>query len=192
MQFFIGIIIMIDQSCPSIQQALAQLMEDYIQHKASSMWVPYDPQWTSICLQMDSLRDGEVSWLPQHNPSPSDFLNLEKALECQIHPSITEFYGCYWSIDLEVHHPQLPITLIQVFNHEDLENLQKNLIGHVLMKRRLKQPITFFIGVTDQDDQMISVINDNGEVWLESVGRVPHLKLAESVSQFIQALSVNP
>ncbi len=52
-------------------------------------------------------------------------------------------------------------------SHHDFERLQQNLIGHILMKQKLKQAITLFFAVTDEDDIILSVNNNTGEVWAE-------------------------
>ena len=172
-----------------IAKAMANLVKKIHAERPALPWMEYDPDWTSVCQQVDSLSEGQIQWQPEINDNPKDFSNIEHALDIQLHPSIAQFYGCFWSADIDVTHSKGPVTLLQVFNQEDYQTLQQNLIGHIMMKQRLKQQITVFFAVTDEDDQMISVINDTGEVWLEYVGNEPHLKLADSIADFIDLLS---
>ena len=43
--------------------------------------------------------------------------------------------------------------------------------------------------MTDNEDHIISVDNDSGEVWVEKVGCEPHKKLADSIAEFMLQLS---
>ena len=78
--------------------------------------------------------------------------------------------------------------LLQVWNEEDFERLQQNLIGHLLMKKRLKQAPTLFFALTDEDDFVLSVLNSTGEVVLEQVGRPPQKVISPSLPAFIATL----
>jgi SecY interacting protein Syd len=56
------------------------------------------------------------------------------------------------------------------------------------MKRRLKQPETLFIALTDEDDFILTVDNASGEVVLEQVGLLPKEVVAPNLEVFIQSL----
>ena len=79
--------------------------------------------------------------------------------------------------------------LLQVLSAEDFERLQENLIGHILMKRRLRQPETLFFGLTSDDDYILTIDNSSGAVLLEQVGKKSDDKLADELAGFIQALA---
>ncbi|HCB09072.1 MAG TPA: SecY-interacting protein, partial [Alteromonas sp.] len=95
----------------------------------------------------------------------------------------------YWSFNLSVKAEQGSCELLQVCSEEDFERLQQNLIGHLLMKQRLKQPPTLFFGLTDEDDFILSVDNASGEVVLEQVGKLPTRCLAPDLATFIDGLT---
>jgi SecY interacting protein Syd len=78
--------------------------------------------------------------------------------------------------------------LLQPWNQGDFERLQQNLVGHILMKRRLKQPETFFIALTDEDDFILTVDNASGEVMLEQVGLLPKELVAPNLATFITSI----
>lgn len=59
------------------------------------------------------------------------------------------------------------------------------------MKQRLKQDETIFFAVTDEEDMIISVDNNNGEVWVERVGCKPHKKISDSLVEFLRQLTPN-
>ena len=79
--------------------------------------------------------------------------------------------------------------LEQELNPLSIERLQENLIGHIMMKRRLKQPATLFFALTDDDDYLISLDNSTGEVLLERVGKRAEQVLAPSMADFLSALT---
>jgi SecY interacting protein Syd len=58
------------------------------------------------------------------------------------------------------------------------------------MKRRLKQRETIFFAVTDDDDIMLSVLNETGAVFLEHAGCEVKEQLAGSLTEFLQQLSL--
>ena len=57
------------------------------------------------------------------------------------------------------------------------------------MKTKLKQKLTVFFAITDDDDHIISLDNDDGSIWVEKVGSEPHKKLADTLAEFILQLT---
>lgn len=156
--------------------------------------VKFDAQWPSPCLvdPENVAEDHWVKWQPisrQNDPS-ANLHHLGTALEVKIPEIIEHFYCAYYADHLAVNLDGRVMTLLQVWNEEDFVRLQENIIGHVLMKRRLKQPDTIFIGVTDDDEELISIIPSSGEVVFEYVGRTPHQIVANSLQEFIGYLTV--
>ena len=80
------------------------------------------------------------------------------------------------------------LQLLLPWNQDDMVRLQQNLVGHVLMKRRLDQPETLFFAVTDEEDFILSVDNQSGEVVLEQVGLLPQEVLAPDLASFLASL----
>ena len=56
------------------------------------------------------------------------------------------------------------------------------------MKQKLKQEVTIFFALTDQEDFILTVANATGAVWVEQVGKVPHKKLADSLKSICDKL----
>jgi len=173
-----------------VHQALAEFVEKFcVQADESKRQIAFDPDWPSPCVAMADAKEGQmVDWQPVAQHPAQTFDNLEKALELTIHPDIKAFYTGFWSDNLPAVAAQGACELLQAWNTEDFARLQENLIGHVLMKRRLKQAVTFFIGLTDEEDFILSVNNASGEVCLEQVGCEPARVLAPSISAFLQGL----
>jgi SecY interacting protein Syd len=154
----------------------------------------FDTDWLSPCLlfnevQLTEVTSGEkMAWRPQLQPAGSHLGNLATALEIEIHPQLEALFCRYYSHDLPATTERGDLDILQAWNQDDFERLQKNLISHVLMKRRLKQPETLFFACTDQDDMIISVDVASGNVMLEQVGKVPTEVLAVDIASFVKTL----
>lgn len=177
----------------NVHQSLTEFVEKFISLSSESKrTIEYDPEWPSICLDNANMQKGENGiWTPKVQEPKQSFSNLEDGLEITLHPDIKAFYTEFWSESLFAKSNGENYELLQVWNEQDFAILQENLIGHVLMKRRLKQAETLFIGLTDEDDIIVSVDNESGQVVLEQVGQEPHKILANSLPEFILALVVD-
>ncbi len=106
-----------------------------------------------------------------------------------LHKDIKSYFTSLYSESLDALCDEGGLSLLFAWNKKDFERLQENLIGHILMKRRLKQQETIFFAVTDEEDIIISLDNATGEIWVERVGCKPHKKLSNSLAQFISQLT---
>ncbi len=130
----------------------------------------------------------QVGWWPVRQTEPLDFSGLEQGLELELHASIKDFYSTLWGGELTVQHDKGRASLLLLWHPADFVRLQQNLIGHVLMKRRLKQRETIFFAVTDEEDTMLSVLNSTGEVYLEQTGVEVKTLLAPDLISFLRQL----
>lgn len=129
--------------------------------------------------------DDRVLWQPQPFSPSSGLDAVERALDIQLQPDITAFYTTQFAGDMHARLQQRRLTLLQVWSEEDFIRLQENLIGHLIMKRRLKQSPTLFIATTDSEQEMVAVCNLTGEVILEEPGRNKREILSPSVRAFL-------
>lgn len=150
--------------------------------------VEKDKDWLSPCEQED-VNENEVYWKPVEVNEQLNFDNVEQALEITIHSDIKDYFTCVYSESIDAECKEGKLSLLFAWNKDDFERLQQNLIGHIMMKQKLKQSMTLFFAVTDEDDMIISVNNENGEVWVEQVGCAPHKKLADSLVDFLKELT---
>jgi len=151
-----------------------------------SSWA--DPASLSPCQQGDIV-DNTVQWQPVLQQPAADFTNVEQALELQLHTDIKTFYQLYYGAGLAASHPRGKLALLMVWNSDDVKRLQENIIGHIIMKRRLKQRETVFFATTEDDEILLSVLNSSGEVYLEHVGREVTEKLADNLADFLAQLT---
>ncbi|MCH1924674.1 SecY-interacting protein [Shewanella sp. C32] len=168
----------------ALSQWLAQYQQRYQQtlHECPRHYSQGEP---SLCRQQDYAEP--VQWCHVARTEAGSFDNVRQALEIELHQDIEAFYGSHWAGPLHFDAPWGVGELLQVWNEDDFARLQQNLIGHLMMKRKLKQAPSWFIGVTDSDD-MICVKNEEGSVWLERPGQEPSTLLAPSIEAFLQQI----
>jgi SecY interacting protein Syd len=182
-----------------LQQFSKQYVKNYQDTYLHPPKVEQDKQWLSPCedaytnisTEYKALPSGEVYWRPVdiEKGHKLNFDNVETALEMTLHPDIKTYFTTLYSENLDATCEEGNLSLLFAWNKDDFQRLQENLIGHILMKQRLKQAETVFVAVTDEEDMIISVENDTGTVWVERVGCKPHKKLADSLAQFINTLT---
>lgn len=181
---------------PNLQmlEQLKQLFERFItQHNQKYNCLPkvaFDNEWLSSCQQSEPDGDGFIEWKPVLVDNVSSFTNVENGLAIKLNTQFIDFFTHYYSESVPAEFNGEYLELLFAWNSDDIERLQQNIIAHVLMKKQLKQEITLFFAVTDNDDMILSVKNSTGEVWLEKVGSEPHEKLADSMIEFIGKLSI--
>jgi len=176
----------------SLAEIMEQFMDCYIeQYQEKHGRLPIidvDDDWPSPCLQHHS-SEAEVFWQPIKSNDSLSFDNVEQALEIKLHSDIQTYFTTYFSESISAKCFEGNLSLLLPWSIEDFKRLQENVIGHILMKKRLKQPLTIFFAVTDDEENILSIDNDSGEVWVESVGCLPHKKLADSLIEFFQKIS---
>ena len=175
-----------------LTQSLWIFANDFIDfHEKNNGHLPIiakDDNWISSCQQSD-YDENNIHWRPVEIDINLSFKNIESALDIYLHPDIKTYFSTYFSESINAKCEDGGISLLFAWNKEDFHRLQENIIGHILMKKRLKQDNTIFFAVTDEDDIILSINNDSGEVWVERVGFKAHKKLANSLNCFINQLT---
>ncbi|MCF7498800.1 SecY-interacting protein [Pseudoalteromonas sp. L1] len=152
--------------------------------------IEHDEAWPSPCEQGDVDEQGLIQWRAAAQQPKGSLNDLANALELNFPEELDVLFGHLYAGNLLVRIDDHHIELLQAWNEDDFSRLQQNITGHVLMKRKLKQPETVFIGLTEQDDLLITVLVESGEVCLEYVGKKPHHVLANSISEFLDKVTV--
>lgn len=156
-------------------------------HNSSSLVQRSDPDWPSPCQVGEALNE-YIQWKPIKRQPREDMNNIEDALEIQLHPSIVDFFCSTYADSIPCLYNEHPIDLIQVWNEEDFELLQENMIAHFLMQKKLKQPASMFIASCTDDMQIVSILNETGQVQLETLGKGQERILAENLAEFLADL----
>lgn len=140
----------------------------------------------SVCIQEQE--DDKVYWQAQQRNSIASLASVEQGMELTLHPDIDPFYGTQYCADMPALWRDQALTLVQVWNKDDYVRLQENILGHLVMQRRLKQKPTVFIATTDDDMTVISICNLTGNVIRETLGRKHREVLCMDVVDFLNQL----
>ncbi|WP_428943924.1 SecY-interacting protein [Pantoea sp. FN060301] len=141
----------------------------------------------SPCTQQ-TVQD-EIYWLPQPFTLAKNLDAVERALELRIQPSVVAWYTAQFAGDMVATIAGKPITLLQTWSEEDFLRVQENLIGHLVMKRRLKHSPTLFVATTASELEIVSVCNLSGEVFIEQLGTSQRTALAPTLELFMENLT---
>jgi SecY interacting protein Syd len=174
----------------AVERALDSFVQKLNELQPEAPTLPYNPDWPSDCYLNTGSAGESVKWKPALQNEPSDmFSRMEEALDERVHPDIIAYFSRFWSDPLPATCSDGDLSLIQVWNPDDMERLRSNLIGHALSKRQQKRPLTFFFACAEPDDNyFISVDNFSGEVLLELPGKPPVRRLADNLAEFLNSL----
>ena len=177
--------------------ALTEFIDAYVA-RYPKLQDPFDPEWRSPCEvappQLGENQQLQVPWRPlRRNDQLDIFAPLASALETDIHPDITAYYGSFYSGGLEAQSSEGPVSLLQLWNQSDTDRLIENLLGHAIAKSRAKAPYSVFFACTEIDSELfLSVENHTGHVILERPGYKPERTIAASLAEFIDDLTPAP
>ncbi len=176
----------------TLEAQLDRFIHQYKELQEPLGWplLPWEAEWQSPCLMEEGRGGKEVGWRPVAIDTPINmFERLGEALDTPIHTDLATYYSCYWSDPIYAEHPDGELTLLFAWNPEEFERLRANLIGHALNKRRARQPLTLFFACTEPDgEEFISLMNEDGSIWLEAPGKKPLRHLADNLAEFLAQL----
>ena len=174
----------------AVKTALLEFSEKYIkayEQAEVALAIEFDVYGSSPCITRSS---GDTAiWQPTQQDMYLDFTDLERGMEVLVHDDFVDYFCCLWSDHLNANAARGGLQLLMVWNQDDFIRLQENLIAHLLMKRRLGQRDTLFFAQTEDENFILSILNETGEVVLEPVGQEPREVLAKNLTEFIGALT---
>ena len=168
---------------------LERIQNTHLQRFKRPACIDFDPDWRSPCEIGDPSADKRIRW--QHIARTNASLNsLEQALQLTLHPCISAYYCSYWFPGLTATHAEGELELLGVWNGDDFDNLQANIIGHVLQQRRARAPASVFFALPlAEDEYCLSIDNDSGSVVLERIGANKQRHIANSLAEFLDQLT---
>ncbi|MEL0552699.1 MULTISPECIES: SecY-interacting protein [Enterobacteriaceae] len=132
--------------------------------------------------------DDAVFWQPQRFSLEPDISAVERALDIVIQQPIHRYYTTQFAGDMTARLAGETMTLLQTWSPDDFQRVQENLIGHLLVQKRLKLSPTLFIATLDSELDVISVCNVSGEVLKETLGTRKRTTLSPSLASFLNQL----
>lgn len=177
---------------PPVATAIRRLADEVVERARADTGalptVEHDPDWPSPCIA-GPVADGRVPWHSVPMARAPDFGRLARALEVPIHTDLVQYFGTVWSAPLPVRFEGNELELLQLWNEQDFEHLLANLIGHALEKKRVRQPLSLFFALVD-DDRFLSLDNQSGAVGLETVGLRTVFPVTPTLSEFLHRVEV--
>lgn len=174
----------------SVAEALFEFSQRYLDaYQTKYQHLPENEelaQWVSPCVEQRLANS--VYWKPVAREVTADFANVENGIEIALHEDAHLFYGSQYSADMQATWRGHWLNLLQVWSDEDFERLQENILGHLVMQRRLKLKPTVFIATTEDEMQVVSICNLTGNIILEQVGTAKREVLTEDIESFLQQL----
>ncbi|PKH19984.1 SecY-interacting protein [Enterobacterales bacterium CwR94] len=173
-----------------VTTALKTFTEKYVQHWQQALGhLPASEAVLGVpspCV-VETL-ETEVRWQPQPFTLAKNLDGIERALDLRVREEVVDFYTTQFAGDMQAEINGQRIELLQVWSEEDFTRIQENLIGHLLMKRRLKHSPSLFLATTASELDIVSICNLTGEVYLEQLGMKKRDLLADSLKSFLEKL----
>ncbi|WP_434639057.1 SecY-interacting protein [Klebsiella sp. I138] len=129
-----------------------------------------------------------VFWQPQPFTAEQNISAVERALDIVVQQPIHSYYTTQFAGDMPARFAGETMTLLQTWSPDDFQRVQENLIGHLVVQKRLKLPPTLFIATLESELGVISVCNLSGEVLKETLGTRKRTTLSPSLSNFLDQL----
>ncbi len=165
----------------------AEFIEAVQQRDGTLPTVPHEPDWDSVAITGSAGSDLDF-WRPTRRHEPFSLEGLSGALESELPEVCAAYFGHFWSASIPVMWGERPFELLQLWNPDDENNLLHNLLGHSLEKKRVREPLTVFFAVVD-DERFLSVDATSGAVMLEEVGGARPEEVAADLGSLLSAVT---
>lgn len=174
-----------------VSQSLKEFTQRYVQHwRTVTGHAPASSALFGVpspCVVAED--DSQVFWQPRLPAQEQTLAGVERAMDLTLHPAAWAYYCTQLAGDMSARFKEQPLELLQIWSEQDGVRIQENLIGHLLMQKRLKLPPTVFIATTASELNIISLSNITGEVLLEDLGRKNPTVLAINLQDFLTHLT---
>lgn len=134
-------------------------------------------------------RDEQVEWQPQTAGQDITLDAVERALDISLQPGAHAYWCSQFAADMAARFDGRPLTLLQAWSPDDFQRAQENLIGHLVMQRRLKISPTIFLATTADEMEIVALCNLTGEVVLEKLGTSKRITLSSTLPEFLATLN---
>lgn len=175
-----------NQTAEALQAFTQRYCDAWQQQRAS---LPRSEELYGIPSPCISATDGDaVFWQPQPFSLPANISAVERAFDIVIQQPAHSYYTTQFAGDMQARFAGETMTLLQAWSPDDFQRMQENLIGHLVVQKRLKLSPTLFIATLDSELDVISVCNVSGEVLKETLGTRRRTTLSASLASFLNQL----
>lgn len=175
-----------NQTAEALQAFTQRYCDAWQQQRAS---LPRSEELYGIPSPCISSTDADaVFWQPQPFSLAVNISAVERALDIVVQPPAHSYYTTQFAGDMQARLAGETMTLLQTWSPDDFQRMQENLIGHLVVQKRLKLSPTLFIATLDSELEVISVCNLSGEVLKETLGTRKRTTLAPSLASFLNQL----
>ncbi|WP_159236184.1 SecY-interacting protein [Raoultella terrigena] len=175
-----------NQTAEALQAFTQRYCDAWQQQRAS---LPRSEELYGIPSPCISATDGDaVFWQPQPFSLPANISAVERAFDIVVQQPAHSFYTTQFAGDMQARFAGETMTLLQAWSPDDFQRMQENLIGHLVVQKRLKLSPTLFIATLDSELDVISVCNVSGEVLKETLGTRRRTTLSASLASFLNQL----
>lgn len=174
-----------DDTASALAELLDRHQQLFVYQGLTGPSVEFDQDWKSECIVGSKDQHNQVRWRPVQKAKMNAFTDMQEALETTFHASMVAFYSSHWADGIRGTYEALDLSLIQVWNEDDLDMLKQNMLGHAFAKKKARQDLTLFIGCTESNE-ILSILNSTGEIILERPGSKDTLVLAEDLASFLR------
>lgn len=176
-----------DNQTAEALQAFTQRYCDAWQQQSASL--PRSEELYGIPSPCISATDVDaVFWQPQPFSLPANISAVERAFDIVVQQPAHSYYTTQFAGDMQARFAGETMTLLQAWSPDDFQRMQENLIGHLVVQKRLKLSPTLFIATLDSELDVISVCNVSGEVLKETLGTRRRTTLSASLASFLNQL----
>lgn len=126
---------------------------------------PYDEEVESFIYGGEPDEEGWVSWRPVEKQDEDDMADVERELGVALHPSVKEYFNCFWFCSLGGRAHGHAVQLEPVQPGVGLEDFVRNLRGYKGAHGGRLDNIP--VGVETGQGMLVVVDNETGEVKLE-------------------------
>lgn len=170
----------------ALEALLTRFVNLFSEDPNACPYVEFESDWPSECI-VSKDKKGCYFWKPAERKEAISFSELEAALEITFPTELLDFYGSFWSNGICVERDDINLSLIQIWNDEDEQQLKENMLGHVFAKIKGKLPLTYFIGCTFSDE-VICLDSETGNIVLEKPGYSASRILSSDLESFLNSL----
>lgn len=149
--------------------------------------IPYDEEVEPFIYSGEPDEEGWISWRPVEKTGAHDMADVEEESGLLLHPSVKEYFNCFWFCSLGGRAHGRAVQLEPVRPGVELEDFTRNLRGYKSAHGGRLENVP--VGFETEQGLLVVVDNETGEVKLEDYEVGSFEPLAADLGALIKELS---